>query len=97
MSVVFNGFTNYMDAGIKYTLRKAVNDTKTGGTLGFFWGTEALQRDLHRLEGWAILNCMLFNRCKVLHLEWSNPSYTCKLGNKRLESSPKEKTSVVLG
>lgn len=90
MSVFFNGFINYMDTGVKYTLRKIVNDTKMGGTLDFE-GTEALQRDLGRLGGCAVLDCMHFNRCRILYLEWGNPSYTCRLGNNRLEHSPTER------
>lgn len=86
MSVFFNGFTNYMDAGIKYTLRKVV-DTKMGEILGFFQSREALQRDLDRLEGWATLNCFHFNRCRILHLEWGNPGHACKLGKSDWEQS----------
>ena len=50
---------------------------------------EALQRDLDRLESWAITNHMKFSW--ILHLGWGNPAYTYKLGDERLESSPTER------
>lgn len=79
-----------MDTEIKHTSRKVV-DTKMGGTLDFFQGTEALQRDLDRLESWAILNCIHLKRCRILYLEWGNPGCTCKLRIRRLESSCEER------
>ena len=54
---------------------------------------EALQRDLDKLEGWAVTNCMKFNKtkCHILHLGQNNPGYTCSLGDERLESSPTDR------
>jgi len=59
----------------------------------FLEGKEALQRDLDRLESWAITNHMKFNmnKCWILHLGRSNPGFMYKLGDKRLESSPAER------
>ena len=56
-------------------------------------GREALERELGRLESWAIANHVKFNKSKswILHLGRSNPGCTYKLGDKRLESSPVEK------
>ncbi|KAK4829262.1 hypothetical protein QYF61_002654 [Mycteria americana] len=31
------------------------------------------------------------SKCQILHLGWSNPGYTYKLGDKRLENSPVER------
>ena len=71
---------------------KFADDTQLGGAVDSLKGREALQRDLDRLESWAI-NHTKFNKttCQILHLGWGEPGCTYELGDERLESSPTER------
>ena len=61
-------------------------------------GSDAIQRDLHRLERWACLNCMKFNKakCKVLHMGQGNTRYQYRLRDEGIGSSPEEKNLELL-
>ncbi|KAK4829271.1 hypothetical protein QYF61_002663 [Mycteria americana] len=92
-SVQFNIFINDLDAGVECTISKFADYIKLRGAADSLKGQEALQRDLDRLEHWAVINRMKFNKskCQILHLGWSNAGQKYKLGDKWLESSPAEK------
>ena len=65
------------DAGIECTLCKFADYSKLCGMVSIPEGWDAIQRDLDRLEQWAQVNLMRFNKskCKILHLGQGNLHY----------------------
>lgn len=61
--VLFNVFINDLDAGIEGIPIKFKEDTK-GGVVDTLEGRETLQRDLDKLDDWAITNHIKFNKGK---------------------------------
>ncbi|KAK4830178.1 hypothetical protein QYF61_008969 [Mycteria americana] len=91
--VLFNISINDACAGVECTISKFADNTKLGGAVDSLKGQEVLQVDLDRLEHWAVINGMKFNKSKgrILHLGWSNAGHKYKWGEEWLESSPAER------
>ncbi|PKU45564.1 hypothetical protein llap_4138 [Limosa lapponica baueri] len=95
---LFNIFFGNMDSGIECTLSKIANDTKWCGGLSMLEGRDVIQKDLNRLDRWAHVHLMKFNKakCKVLQVSQGNPKHKYKLGREWIKSSPEEEDLRVL-
>ncbi|GAB0185177.1 cAMP-dependent protein kinase inhibitor alpha [Grus japonensis] len=85
-------------SGIECALSIFADDIKPSGAVDSLEERDAIQRAPDRLEEWAHVNLMKFNKakCKVLHLRQGNHQYQYRLEDELIESSSAEKDSGIL-
>jgi len=96
--ILLSIFISDNDSGVEHILSKSADVTKLWGADNTPEGWDATQMNLDRLEQWAQVNLVRFNKskCKTLHLGQDNPHYQYKLGDDRIKSSSAKKYLGVL-
>lgn len=59
---MFNVFINSLHARAESTISKFADDTELEGTVDSLKRQDALQRDLDKMQHWAMTNGMKFNK-----------------------------------
>ena len=95
--MLFNIFISDIISGIECTLSKFVVDTKLCGVVNMPKGPEANHRDLGRLEQWAQMNLMLFNRVQGLAPGSWQLMLSVQAASVKMESSPAKQDLVTDG
>ncbi|KAK4830773.1 hypothetical protein QYF61_013262 [Mycteria americana] len=62
--ILFNVSFDDIDSGNEYTLSKSADYTKLSGAADMLEGRDTMQRGLDKLEEWAHMNLMKFNKAK---------------------------------
>ena len=95
---LFNIIVGDMDSRIKCILSKLVDDSMLCDAVDKLDGSDAMERDLDKLERCAHANLINFSKanCKVLHMGRVKPKHKCRLGREWIESSPEKDLEVLL-
>ena len=95
--ILLDIFISDTDSEIECTLNKFADDAKLS-VVDVLEGWDAIQRDPDKLEQWACVDLMKFNKakCRVLHVGQGSHQYQNRLGDECVESSPEEKDLKVL-
>ena len=96
--ILFNVLVDDWDEEIGCTLSKFADGTKLSGTTDKLERGNAMQMGLDRLERRVPANLVKFNKtkCKVLHLDWSDPKHGYRLSGEWFGSTSEENDLGVL-